>query len=566
MLWEFLSSMLIFAGVSFGLAWPVAARMPFDPAEKITVTVALSLLGVFVLAWIIYLWLLPLPIFWTLPVLAAVGLALNRHSLATLWRDASAREIVVAQLIVSGWCVGWLALVLSYSGGIWVADWFGHFQRTCFFLNRWPREILFNGFDALTSRPPLANLVNGAFLEITRQNFAHYPIFSTLLASLSFLPAALFARRFGGARALAVLAVLFMLNPLFVQNATYPWTKLPAAFYTLAALYFFLRAHDAVAPRAAGVLFAVCLAAGLLTHYSVGPYAALLSIGWLALGRTRRWDGDWWRTTASAALAGALVLVLWFGWTLAVYGWHGTFLTNTAVTDQAPTAKAQLSVIALNLRDTVVPHFFRRVEFDLLAQSSLFGWWRDWFYQLYQVNLFFAFGSVAWAGIINATARAWRGNPMRPRLSWAAFVAATIVLGVAVHGARDTWGLAHICLQPLVLFGLAFLAAGRVRFGPVWRLALAAGAIADLLLGIVLHFGVQSCAIARWLVPNRSVTDVIAGYSSSAQMNYHAKLTGHWVFLGDVFASRVGLVVPLLGALLLLAVIRARRATGSLAT
>ena len=97
-----------------------------------------------------------------------------------------------------------LWLVASYSGGGWTSDWFEHWERTQFFLDRWPLDTKFLGFGALPARPPLANLVTGALLAVTRQDFAHYQFFTTLLNSLAFLPAALLARRFdqrlGGGR------------------------------------------------------------------------------------------------------------------------------------------------------------------------------------------------------------------------------------------------------------------------------------------------------------------------------------------------------------------------------
>jgi len=76
---------------------------------------------------------------------------------------------------------------------------------------------VFNGFDPLVSRPPLANLVTGALLELTRDDFAHYQLISTLLASLAFLPAALLARRLA-ARAPSRCSPCFHVQPLFVQT------------------------------------------------------------------------------------------------------------------------------------------------------------------------------------------------------------------------------------------------------------------------------------------------------------------------------------------------------------
>jgi 4-amino-4-deoxy-L-arabinose transferase-like glycosyltransferase len=53
-------------------------------------------------------------------------------------------------------------------------------------------------------------------------------------------------------------AVVLMLNPLFLQNATYPWTKLQAAFFILSGLYFFLRVRDGDGGSGPRALCALC--------------------------------------------------------------------------------------------------------------------------------------------------------------------------------------------------------------------------------------------------------------------------------------------------------------------
>ena len=564
MLLDLLAGLLIFPVVALGLAWPLAARLTLAPAEKLGASVALSLLGTFLFAWMVYVCALPVAVLRALPLLAAAGLVAGRRSLGAALGDTEARALLATQLIVTAWCVGWLALVASYSGGAWTGDWFGHWDRARFFLERWPRDKLFDGFDPITSRPPLANVVIGALLGLTRTSFAVYQLLTALFGSLAFFPAALLAQRFrprpcSGGHAVAVLAVLFMLNPLFVQNATFAWTKLPAAFFVLTALYFFLRAHDSDAPPAAGVLCAASLAAGLLAHYSAGPYAVLLALAWLALGWPRRRDQAWRHTTALAALAGGLVLATWFGWSLAVFGARHTLLSNTTVTDQAPTAGAQLIVVALNLRDTLVPHFLRGADFGAFRQSSPWGWWRDWFFQLYQVNFFFAFGSLGWAAILAGLVRTWRGAAARSRGFWAFFISGATVLGVAVHGARDSAGLVHICLQPLVLLGLAFLASRWTTLSFAWQRALVAGLTVDFFLGIALQFAVESYALDHWVNPGRPAGATYLSYSPFAMMNLRAKLQNQWVFLGDVFSPHAALVVVALAALLGLALARAVR-------
>ena len=526
-----------FFAVLLGLAWPLASRLRLDHAEKIVASVALSVLGIFLIAWTIYVCALPLEWLWVLPATTAGGLWVNRQSLRNALSDPTAGRLVLAQLLVTLWSVGWLAATLSYSGGDWLADWFGHWQRAEFFLDRGPREILFNGFDPLTSRPPLANIFNGAWLVLTQRDFAHYQFFSTLVASLVFLPAGLFARRWGGERAIAVLAVLVMVSPMYVENSTYAWTKLPAAFFALTALYFFRRAHDRDGSTAHALLFAAFLASGLLTHYSTGPSALVLGFAWFVLGWPFRTNVRWWRMTAWAAGAGTLVLATWFGWSLAVFGLNGTVMTNTSITDQAPEAGVQAGVVLQNIRDTLLPHFMRSLDATSLAQTNPVGWWRDWFFQLYQVNLFFAFGVVSWAGILFLLVTKWQKYPPRVRWFWSAFVVGNVVLGIAVHASAHAWGLAHICLQSLVLLGLAFLAAQWPEVGRRWRLFLVAGLTVDFACGILLQFAGQAYALERWLSPQRSIFQVVATYSVPAQANFYAKVRNQWLFFGDGFIA-----------------------------
>ena len=572
MLLELVASLFLFCLVVVGLAWPLAARLALDPAEKLVASVVLSLLAAYLLAFVIYLLGLPVATFWLLPVLAAAGLITGRTALIATARDPGARGLLVGQLLVSGWCTGWLWFIASYSGGGWTSDWFEHWERTRFFLDHWPRDARFLGLYVLPARPPLANLVTGALLAVTPGDFAHYQLFTTLFNSLAFLPAARLVCRFhsrsgsgapAGARAaVTVLAVLLMLNPSFVENATFAWTKLIAVFFILSGLYFFLRTLDAGPPRAAGPLCAAALAAGILTHYSAGPYVLLLALAWLVLPRSRWPDAAFWRQTARLGAIGGLLLATWFGWSLAVYGAHTTLLSNSSVTVKDAQSGNQLLKIALNLRDTLVPHFLRPLDGALIAQQSRWGYWHDWFFQLYQLNLFFVFGSVAWLVLIRELVRGWPAAAPRSRWFWALFSGGVILLGVAAHGARDHWGLAHICLQGIVVLGLAYLAARWATLGRGWRILLLAGAAVDFCLGIVLHFAVQSYALDRWLTPDRPPEAILRSYSETSLMNAAGKMLHHLGFFRDKFSLPAALVLALLAGVLTLALVRAARRPG----
>ncbi len=563
MFFPFLLGLLLFSVVMLGLAWPLVSRFALDPSEKLCASVTLSLLGVYLFAFALYMLRLPLGVFWLLPALAAAGLVVRWRPLAALFGDTDARVLLIGQLLIAGWCLGWLALVVSYSGGGWTGDWYEHWERTRFFVERWPTDSKFLGFNALPARPPLANLVTGALLSLTGLTFAGYQFVTTLLNALVFLPAALLARRFSGGRAaVAVLTVLLMVNPSFVENATFAWTKLITAFFILSGLYFFLRANDPAAPAVAGPLCAASLAAGVLSHYSTGPYVVLLAAAWIGLNRAHWRERPWWRQTVQLALIGGLILATWFGWSLAVYGVDTTLFSNSSVAVPEARQGSQLLKIALNLRDTVVPHFLRTVDPALIAQHSSWGYWRDWFFQLYQVNLLFVFGSVAWLVLAVKLVRDSRTVSPRTWGFWLWFSGGAILLGIAVHGARDHWGLAHICLQALIVLGLAFLAARWPVLGRGWQLALVAGAAADFGLGIMLQFAAESQTPDLALVLGRVPAGTPSSYNWNADMNLAGKLQHGLGFFSDAWAGPAWLAPVLLAGLLWLALRQARTRPG----
>ncbi len=559
MLLSLLSILLLFFGVTLGLAWPLTARLAHDPAEKLLATVLLSLLGIWLLAWSVYVFAAPPALLWLLPGVAAFGLLHRRHAFVTTLRDPDARALLTAQILVSAMLVAGLFFIVSYSGGGWASDWFEHWERAEFFLNRGPLDYKFIGRYPLPARPPLANVVTGALLALSRLDFAHYQVFTALFSSLAFLPMGLLARRFGGgAPAIALLAVLVLVNPLFVQNATFPWTKLPAAFFVLSALYFFLRAHDAVPPRAAATLFAASLAGGLLTHYSAGPYAVVLTTVWLVLGWPHRRAQNWRRMTFDAAITGGLLLSTWFVWSLAHYGAKGTFLTNTSVAPSDAYHGGPLLKIALNFCDTLIPHFLRPLDPALIAQSSSWGATRDWFFQCYQLNLPLAFGSIAWCVIARELWRTARAAHRATRTIWIASLTAIVLLSVAVQGERDEWGLTHICLQSLVLLGLAFLAARWSALGRGWRWALMVGGAVDFTFGIALQFAAQNRVL------DHPLPGEFTAYNSSALMNLAGKIQHRVAFLADQSIAPAPLMIALAGMIFLLALARARTARSAL--
>ncbi|HEY1763713.1 MAG TPA: hypothetical protein VGF85_02240 [Opitutaceae bacterium] len=554
-----LACLVLVLGVAFGLARPVVDRLRLAPAESLVAGTGLSLIGAWAVAWVVFVGGLPLGGYWLLAVLGAAGWALSWKAAGRVLADPLARDLVLGQLIVTCSCIAWLAFVRSYSGGAWMGDWVEHWERARYFLRAWPADKPFYDIYQLPARPPLANVLTATFLLMVRPVYADYQVIMAILSSLAFLPTGLLASRFGGRAAARMAVVIVLVSPLFIQNATYPWTKLPAAFFILGGIYFFLRVRDgdgeALIP---GVVCALLLGGAVVTHYSAGPYVAVLAAAWIALGFRRRWPGAYARATGAAIVAGACVLAPWFLWSVARYGVNGTFLSNTSVTALDRWQGSHLLKVALNLRDTLVPAPLRGFQGRLFRQDNPWGALRDQCFLLYQINLPLAFGSVGFVVLAREAWRAARGASTSDRWFWSLCLSGFLVLSIAVYADREHYGIVHICLQSVVLLGLAFLAARWGRIGRGWRIALVAGWAVDVALGIALQFSIESFALDRWLRPGIPVGGAATTYSLLYQENLREKIMAQLAYFADITTTPPVLVLALVAALFGLAVMRAR--------
>jgi hypothetical protein len=133
----------------------------------------------------------------------------------------------------------------------------------------------------------------------------------------------------------------------------------------------------------------LALSAGLLVHYSAGPYIVLLGLDYLLRvfwKRPRKW-----RELAAIAVPGALLLATWFSWSAAVYGPRATLESNTSVTTARQYQGGNLSKIGANLADSIVPYVLRG-GLTNTDQPNAAGVLRDNAFGFYQVNLIFGMG------------------------------------------------------------------------------------------------------------------------------------------------------------------------------
>jgi 4-amino-4-deoxy-L-arabinose transferase-like glycosyltransferase len=559
MIADTLVCLLLILGVALGLSRPLVDRLRLAPAEALVAGAAFSLIGAWGIAWAVFTSGAPLGAYWLIPITAAVAILAGHRGLARVAKDPAARDLMVGQLGVTSWCVAWLSFIRNHSGGAWLGDWLEHWQRAHFFLREWPADLLFFDIYTLPARPPLSNVLTAAFMRMTSADYAHYQVIMAALCSLAYLPVGLLAGRFGGRRAARLAALILLLNPLFMQNATYPWTKLQAVFFILTGLYFFLRVRDRDAGSgAAAVVCALSLGGAVVTHYSAGPYVVVIAAAWIAMGFSRGWDGAFARATLASATAGACVLAPWFLWSVANYGWHGTFLSNTSVSMMQKTPGNPLVTMALNLRDSLIPPQVRGFRGSLFRQSSPWGSLRDQLFLVYQLNPLLALGSVGWLAVLREAIRAAKEAGRREWVFWACSVTGFVAVSFAAYGDRDHYGTGHICLQSLVLLGLAFLASRWERLGRRWRIALAVGWFVDFCLGIALQFAVEDFAPDRWSTPSVGAAEASATYGVVSQANLSEKIIAHLSYFADILPTPRALVLLLLGAILCIGIVRAR--------
>jgi hypothetical protein len=567
MLAHLILTIAAFALSCFGPGFFLVRKTRWSVEEKTAASIALSLLFLYLASFLVFALGLPAALHDGILVLCTLLTFACGQDLLRFLRSREARSLLAWFGIVCLWSLALMALIRNYSGATWYLDWFEHFRRSLFFLGGQPYDIVFEMNYTLPARPPLMNVLCAHFLALAGREYPVYQLASTLLSVLVYFPIFLLARWFAPqSRSLPlVVAGFLILNPMFVQNATYSWTKLLAAFYVLTGVHFYLTGwKTGESPRMIAAF--ASLSAAILTHYSAGPYAVCLGLHYLAVlfkRRERRWA-----ELASILLCSSLLLATWFGWSLWTYGARSTVEATSTVRDTAKLSIAEnVTKVATNVWNTFVPHLLRDVGGGYPDASALWGIVRDESFKLYQSNLLFGFGAVGWVLLLASLYRRRGVGPAPDRAErrfWLWFVAFTIPVGIAVHGQEDRFGLAHICLQPLILVGLAFLAG---RFGgwtrPIRLLALL-GMSCDAAIGILLHLRLESIPFPAaplrpegWQVGRR---DLLIG---SPQMNWTLKTKEGLVYVGDLLSDYQGALWVSIALLLSVVLYRlAREAIG----
>ena len=541
-----------FVVVVFGLGPALIPAGFGSPLQRAAAGVAASLVLVYLLGFGIYLANLPKNAHWAIPLLALAVATVKRRQLAELWADRETRTALAGWLALTAWLLGWQFTVYSYSGATWQADWYEHYHRAKFFLSHWELHTRFLATYSLAARPPLANLDAAAFMALAGSKFHLYQATCVLLASVVIWPVLLLQRAFArpGARVQVGWALLLLMAlPALVEHATFTWTKMPTTFFILLAIAFLAEPVPVFPRRLAGWL---SLTAGMLTHYSTGPWIIAL-----AVAEFIRNPAILKRCVSRSGLAVGLACVVlfstWLGWSVLKLGPTETFGSNSTVADGAGlTVGQRLNHAALNLYYTTVPVILRQVDYGAYTPRDAWVAVRDAYFNSVQSSaplMAGVLGALVAAALLVAERRQldWRGARF-----WAPLLATSLVLGTAVHTDIVDLGLAQICLLPLALVVVAWLAA-RVPAHPLLRIAALLGAATDLALGILLHFGIQSFWLLRWRLPGKGDWDYAGLLGHGGRTNFEAKQ--HIVsqpFLHDLPGATATTALLLAGAMLLL--------------
>jgi len=546
---------------SFAPGFFFVRKLRWSPLEKLCAAVGLSLLLIYLAAFGIYLLGVSFQNCWLVTGLCAVMGLLSIRDVAKMLKHRQVRRVLIGLVFLLVWTILLLGLIRGYGGGGWGGDWYEHYHRTRFFLDRLPHDTIISGNYQVPARPPMMNLIAAHFLAHQPEgSFPAYQIVFVFLSLLVFLPCCLIAgalvRR--GGRGVLILGVLFAFNPMFVQNVTYTWTKLLSGFYIVLAIALYLAGWRKDSSVRTVTAFG-SLAAGALVHYSVGPYIVFLAAHY-AVRTVVRLRSKWPELAASVALSGAL-LATWFGWSLSVYGKEATFGSNTAVIAASTAQESNLARKAANVVDTLVPHPLRKTNLDRWKQPNKAGYVRDYAFLIYQTSLIVAMGAVGGLAIawLFTKSISGRAGPTRRgrRLFWLLLVIFCTIAGIAVVGEREKFGVAHICLLPLVFLGLTLLAGSFRRIPLPVRLGVLIGCAIDCAMGIMLHFRLQTMTFRTWRdqAKQYAVSDDGPNLSNFAMGNWLKKTDYGAVFLGDILAEHSSAIQTVLAALFTLAIL-----------
>ena len=207
--------------------------------------------------------------------------------------------------------------------------------------------------------------------------------------------------------------------------------------------------------------------------------------------RTRQ---EKWRELAAIAGVSGFLLLTWFGWSVAALGTKATFASNTSITASQQYEGNNFEKIAGNLFDSFVPAILQDpAKIHLYDQPYTPALVRDHAFTIYQANVIFSMGPIGGPMVIWFVIQAFRrkGCAARSAQFWMWLIGFTVIVGIAVVGERDFFGVGHLTLIPMEVLGLTLLSAQFFRRRLI-AFAIIAGCAFDFALGVFFHARIQT--------------------------------------------------------------------------
>ena len=540
---KFISLIFIFPFCLFIPGYLISRKSDLPDVIKLVNSISLSIFIIFLVSFVLYIFEIEVIVYVLFSLSLVVAAVWMRKELFNFLSSQPVKTLVTYYGIFVLWIFLLTTVIKHYSGGGWFGDWDEHYQRSLFFRDLYPLNTAFTGDWLLTARPPLYNVVASFFLNHIGNQFYYYQATSILLNTVVFFGAcvafAVYMKEKGSdvSAGLPILVLFLSLNPSVLVNITYSWTRALTNFfilYSLTLFYLSAKKNDNFLRRLS--YFNMGLA--VLTHYSAVPY--LMGLMVIDLYFVLRGQFAMKRAFINVGIFLA-VISPWFIFALYHYGTSITFGSNSTVLDSSALGTGEnLLKIWKNTISTFIPHFLRQVP-ELYQQKHLLGYIRDYTFLVYQVNLLFMLGSIGWLIVLISFAKGsaftfMNGERERPFLLWAFFIL-VVIMGIAVNGSYDYFGVGHICLQPLAILGVVYLAANYQEYNKYIKVLLCGGLFIDSLFGVLLHFWMQHYSFSDVVAINRydfvlgeSVTNNVIykaekGYDFIADLNYSAYIT-----------------------------------------
>lgn len=470
---------------SIGAGIGIVRRLIKEPKLALATTIGMSGIVLYLSAGLIYVSGLSWNWAYLVTAICFAQIIRNAKELRRWWDDLPARDMLIAWALLQLWI--FLVNLNLRHFAIWISDWQEHYARALFFLQHWSVWSKLGGGYFLPARPPMMNIIEGLMMAQAGSTYDCYQIVSGFLNAALFLPVAGLACDWSGRRMAKIVVPLMALSPWFMQNDTYPWTKLYCAFYVVLAIWLYRRQFR--------MLALMMLTAGSIVHYSAVVVAVYVAIYDLCVYRS-----EWRRIAVSWALCAALMMT-WVGWAWSTYRWQLMGSTSTIMEANRHSRTELIRNLASNAYLSIIPRGFQPIEIDWVLRSHIYlpVRIRDEFFLAYEPGLIWAWGVGGMLVMIWALRNArFRGN-----IFWVGFVICNYVGGLLVCTPEgyDLGGVAHIVLQPIVWIGLAWLVSQWPRM-PRWLVKIwLAGVFFDM-CWLMFHFALESRLLKYIKYPN----------------------------------------------------------------